>query len=477
MPDHMLIIEDEDLLGTELVRHFRRAGWNAERAESLAKAEEFLNSDSFDPLIVLSDLNLPDGNGLDLLERLRKTRTTRAEWIFLTGFGEAPDAVRALRLGAFEFLTKPAEMDRLDLVTAGAARSARAHQRIARETRTEAQRYQPDAYLGKSPEAQKVRDMLSRLSDLPYSGIIINGETGTGKGLVAKILHHCSNRAEAPFVEINCAALPRELLESELFGHEAGAFTGAKGRHIGLLEQAEHGTIFLDEIAEMDISLQPKLLKAIEDRAIRRLGGEREIKIDVQIIAATNRDLTREMRENNFREDLYHRLSVFEISLPALRQRTEDIEDLVFAFIDEFNALAKKKVKVVPQKIWSILEAYSWPGNVRELRNVIERAVLLSTDEVLPLEWIQLKRTQTTGTSTLAPGDGSADASWIHLPLDGSMALDDMDRFIIETALIRNDYNVMATARALGTTRETLRYRVQKYGLLREKSRAGDHES
>ena len=309
--------------------------------------------------------------------------------------------------------------------------------------------------------------MLVRLAGLPFSGLIINGETGTGKGLTAKILHHSSPRADAPFVEVNCAALPRDLLESELFGHEAGAFTGAKGKHIGLMEQASGGTLFLDEIAEMEISLQPKLLKAIEDKTIRRLGGEREIKIDVQVIAATNRDLAEEMRQGRFRQDLYHRLSVFEISLPALRQRPEDISELVFAFIEEFNALAKKKVRQVPEKVWSILEAYTWPGNVRELRNVIERAVLLSASDVLPLEWIELQR-PAGGRPNQHTG---AEGDWVHLPLDGTMALDDMDRFIIETALKRHDYNVMATARALGTTRETLRYRVQKYGLLREKAR------
>jgi DNA-binding NtrC family response regulator len=469
MPDQILIIEDENLLGNELVRHFRRNGWDAVLAATIAEAEDMLGSGTCDPLLVLSDLNLPDGSGLDLLQRLGKANRNAAEWIFLTGYGEAPDAVRAMRLGAFDFLTKPADMGRLDLVAAGAARSSRAQRRIRRETRRAGRRYQPEAYVGQSPAAQAVRDMLRRLCGVPFSGLIINGETGTGKGLTAKILHHSSERADGPFVEVNCAALPRDLLESELFGHEAGAFTGAKGKHIGLMEQAAGGTLFLDEIADMDLALQPKLLKAIEDRSIRRLGGEREIRIDVQVIAATNRDLGDEMRHGRFRQDLYHRLAVFEISLPPLRARPRDIDELVFAFIDEFNALAKKKVRKVPDKIWSILEAYAWPGNVRELRNVIERAVLLSTGDTLPLEWIQLRRT----ADTPLPTAGTNDGDWVHLPLDGSMALEDMDRFIIETALKRHDYNVTATARALGTTRETLRYRVQKYGLLRERPRQG----
>ncbi|MCB1506089.1 MAG: sigma-54-dependent Fis family transcriptional regulator [Hyphomicrobiaceae bacterium] len=467
MPDQILIVEDEALLGNELARHYRRNGWEVVVVATVGEAERLLASDEYDPLLIISDLNLPDGNGLDLLQNICKTSQNTAEWIFLTGYGEAPDAVKAMRLGAFDFLTKPADMGRLDLVIAGATRSAKAQRRISRQARHEGRRYQPESYIGQSTAAENAREMLRRLAGLPFSGLIINGETGTGKGLTAKILHHSSPRADAPFVEVNCAALPRDLLESELFGHEAGAFTGAKGKHVGLMEQASGGTLFLDEIAEMDISLQPKLLKAIEDKTIRRLGGEREIKIEVQVIAATNRDLAEEMRQGRFRQDLYHRLSVFEISLPALRQRPEDISELVLAFIDEFNALAKKKVRQVPEKIWAILEAYSWPGNVRELRNVIERAVLLSTTDALPLEWIQLQQSGCAGPSQVSAAEGD----WVHLPLDGTMALDDMDRFIIETALKRHDYNVMATARALGTTRETLRYRVQKYGLLREKSR------
>lgn len=474
MTDQILIIEDEALLGNELVRHHRRNGWDAILAASIGEAERLLAGNACDPTIVLSDLSLPDGSGLDLLERVRKSGRSTAEWIFLTGFGEATDAVRAMRLGAFDFLTKPADLGRLDLVVAGALRSARAQRRLRSVVSDLSRKYHPGVFLGSSREAEAVRELLGKLGGLPYSGLVITGETGTGKGLTAKILHHNSPRADAPFVEINCAALPRELLESELFGHEAGAFSGAKGRHIGLIEQAAGGTLFLDEIAEMDIALQPKLLKAIEDRSIRRLGGEREIKIDVRIIAATNRNLAEEIREKRFRSDLFHRLSVFEIMLPTLRQRPGDIAELVFAFIAEFNALAKKSVRQVPEKVWSLLEAYEWPGNVRELRNVVERAVLLSSDDTLPLEWIQLRRTDAPDSPMPL---GANDGEWVKLPLDGSMALDDMDRFIIETALKQHGYNVMATARALGTTRETLRYRVQKYGLLRERSRDGERDA
>jgi transcriptional regulator with PAS, ATPase and Fis domain len=259
-------------------------------------------------------------------------------------------------------------------------------------------------------------------------------------------------------VELNCAALPRELLESELFGHEAGAFTGAAGRHRGLLEQASGGTLFLDEIGEMALDLQAKLLKAIEDRKVRRLGGEKEIAVDVQVIAASHRDLDKMVQEGDFRADLFHRLSVFRFTLPPLRESKEDLDDLVPLFVAEFNAKSGKQVAVIPDEVWSKLRAHHWPGNVRELRNVIERCVLFADGPVLPSLWLQLP-------GQVSPVSVNVESDGIFLPLDGSMALDDMDCHIIKIALERAGHNLAAAARALGTTRETLRYRVRKYGL------------
>ena len=306
--------------------------------------------------------------------------------------------------------------------------------------------------------------MLEQLSKVPLSSVLLTGETGTGKGLAAKILHYSGLRSEGPFVDVNCAAFPKDLLESELFGHEQGAFTGAKGRHRGLMEQADGGTLFLDEIGEMDFGLQSKLLKALEDQSFRRVGGEASISVDVQLIAASNRDLRQMSASGDFRSDLYHRIAVFEVALPSLRERSGDIEPLVEAMIAEFNAKAGKHVSNVPGAILSELKSYAWPGNVRELRNVIERSVMLSTGRDLPGEWLGLSPAPAALPDGQEEG-GSASGEWIRLPLDGSMALDEMDRFIIETALKRNGHNVMATARALGTTRETLRYRIQKYAL------------
>jgi DNA-binding NtrC family response regulator len=458
--DTLLIIEDESLFGNELKRHYQREGWHAMLARTLRDAEHLLLRTRVAPLVVLSDMTLPDGNALDLLEKVRASGE-RSEWVFLTGYGEPADAERAKRIGAIDFLQKPIEFKTLDLVIAGAVRSARAQRRLKEQTSVERTRYSVDAYIGSSPSATRVRDLIKRLHGLPLSSVLIGGETGTGKGLIARILHYSGPRSEGPFVEVNCVALPRDLLESELFGHEQGAFTGAKAPHRGLMEQADCGSLFLDEISEMDVNLQAKLLTAIENRSLRRLGGEREIKVDLQILAATNRDLKVAVEDGHFRADLYHRLAVIEMTLPPLRERKQDIDDLVTPLIAEFNIKTRKSVDLVGPETMARLRAYHWPGNVRELRNVIERCVLLSQDNELASEWLQI------GTPVSRPSSPSEEgnAGWLYLPLDGSMALDDMEKHIIQTALDRHDHNVMATARALGTTRETLRYRIQKYGL------------
>ena len=460
----LLIIEDEPLLGSELQRHYSKLGWEAEWAKSLQEARQLLDSRRIDPIIILSDMSLPDGNALDLLESVRATGNL-SEWIFLTGYGSVPDSVRALRIGAYEFLEKPCEMDRLDLILSSAARSAQAQRRLQEQTRQRHKRYSPDAYVGRSAHAVHIRDLLTRLTQVPFSALIIGGESGTGKGLAARILHYSGAHADQPLIELNCAALPHDLLESELFGHEAGAFTGATARHRGLIEQADGGTLFLDEIGEMPLALQAKLLKAIEDRKIRRLGSEKELSVEVQILAASNRDLQAMVQEGTFRGDLYHRLSVFSLKLPSLRDCIEDLEDLVPLFVAEFNARANKQVRVIPEDAWRTLRAYHWPGNVRELRNVIERCVLFAEGSVFPSYWLQLPGAPATTATIVHTGEDGATEERLLIPLDGSMALDDMDCHIIQTTLLRCNGNVTAAARALGTTRETLRYRIRKYGL------------
>ena len=457
MINTLLIIEDEKLLGLELSSHYKQLGWEVILSATLAQAKECLISKEIEPLLILSDMNLPDGNALDFMEKNKK-QTNIAEWVFLTGFGNVPDSVRALRLGAYDFLEKPCDLDHLDLIVASAARSATMRRRVIDETKQGYRKYSPEAFVGQSTAAQDVRKLLMRLTQVPFSALIIGGETGTGKGLIARILHYGGSRALQPMIEVNCAALPRELLESELFGHEAGAFTGATGRHRGLLEQADGGTLFMDELGEMPLELQAKLLKVIEDHKVRRLGSEKEITVDVQIIAASNRDLESMTQAGTFRADLYHRLNVFSINLPPLREAVDDLDELVPLFVAEYNAKAGRQVKQIPPEVWKKLKSHDWRGNVRELRNVIERCVLFADSSLFPVQWLQLGKNVDNTLYT-------ADTTHIHLPLDGSMLLEDMDKFIIKTALERADNNLMAAARALGTTRETLRYRVKKYQL------------
>ncbi|HKB84220.1 MAG TPA: sigma-54 dependent transcriptional regulator [Burkholderiales bacterium] len=464
MYDTLLLIEDEPLLSAELVRHFRRAGFEVMTATTLAQAKRLLLHDEVQPLVVISDMSLPDGNALDLLEATR-SHATGAEWLFLTGYGGVADSVRALRLGAFDFLEKPCELERLDLVVAGAARGARAQRRLRERAAAENRRYTPEAFVGRSAAARSVRELLARLASVPLSTLLLTGETGTGKGLAARILHYSGARREGPLVEVNCAALPHDLLESELFGYEPGAFTGAKGRRRGLMEQAQGGTIFLDEIGELGLDLQAKLLTVIEDRRLRRLGGSGSIEIDVQVIAASNRNLAERAHAGDFRSDLYHRITVFTLELPALRQRGEDLDDLVPLFVAEYNAKAGKSVRVIPDPVWAALRTHDWPGNVRELRNVLERCVLLSDTQTIAAHWLQLEAPPGTAQSnSIATG---ADRG-LHFALDGSLSLDDMEKKIIGAALERSDNNVTAAARLLGTSRETLRYRIGKYGFKSE---------
>jgi len=464
MSDTLLLIEDEPLLSAELVRHLTRAGFEVTTAYTLAEARRLLLNDDVQPLVVVSDMSLPDGNALDLLEAVRSAARS-GEWLFLTGYGSIADSVRALRLGAFDFLEKPCELERLDLVIAGAARSARAQRQLRERAAAENRRYTPEAFVGRSVAARTVRELLARLARVPLSTLLLTGETGTGKGLAARVLHYSGSRREGPLVEINCAAIPHDLLESELFGHEPGAFTGAKGKRRGLMEQAQGGTIFLDEIGELGPDLQAKLLSVIEDRRFRRLGGTGPIDIDVQLIVASNRNLSERARTGEFRSDLYHRITVFTLELPSLRSRLEDLDELVPPFVAEFNAKAGKGVHIVPPEVWTALREHDWPGNVRELRNVIERCVLLSDTPTLAAHWLQLRASREDVMSDPIVPNGRRS---LQFPLDGSLSLDDMERKIVSEALERSDHNVTAAARLLGTSRETLRYRVNKYGLKSE---------
>ena len=455
MKDQLLIIEDETLLGNELARFFKKHGWDVSQALDIKTAQSMINEHAVEPIVILSDMNLPDGNALDFMEAV-KSGLQGCEWILLTGYGSVTDSIRALRLGAYDFLEKPCDLDRLNMLVEGAARSARAQRRLEQETHQRYHRYTTDALVGRSKKISELRLMIAQLANAPFSSVVITGETGTGKGLLTRILHYSGNRASKPLVEINCAAIPQELLESELFGYEQGAFTGAKKRHRGLLEQADTGTLFLDEVGEMNLNLQGKLLKAVEELKFRRLGSEATVEVDIRIVAATNRDLLQKVREGGFRQDLYHRLNVVNLHVPPLRERLEDLQDLVPQFVADCNLKMGKTVSLIPDEAWARLEAYDWPGNIRELHNVIERCVMLAEKEVLPLRWLQLPNQETVPHT---------DNQGLFIPLDGSLSLQDIEKHILQEALHRANYNVTAAARMLRATRETMRYRVQKHHL------------
>ncbi|MFT5720845.1 MAG: two-component system response regulator AtoC [Motiliproteus sp.] len=469
MAKTLLIIEDDPLFGAELKRHYRRKGWRVMLANSLGAARSQLFDKNLLPRVVLADINLPDGNALDLFEEAC-ARQLGGEWVFIAGYGRVADSVRALRLGAVDFLEKPVALQRLDLVIRGATRTATARHPLPDPLPVDSRRYSTASFVGQSSIARQLRAMLKRLAEAPISALIITGDTGTGKGVAARILHHSGSRHAAPLVEVNCSALPKDLLESELFGHEAGAFTGARGRRRGLFEQADGGTLFLDEIGEMPLDLQAKLLKALEEQRFRRVGGDDEIRVDVRVIAATNRDLAARIAAGDFREDLYHRLCVFELKLPPLRDRLQDLDELVPMFVAEFNLKSGKKISLIGEAVWERLRAHTWPGNIRELRNVIERSVLFADGDELPLQWLQLRpQVLVPCSDRVLEGRGTCtlheEGTSIRVPFDGTLGLDDMDRFIICTALERNQHNVTATARMLNSTRDTLRYRIGKYAI------------
>ena len=407
------------------------------------------------PGVVVTDMRLPGTDGLAFVRWARGVEAALPV-IMITGHGDVTLAVEAMRSGAYDFMQKPFSTgDLVDVVRRALEKRELVLEVDALRRRLDHRDDIESRLIGRSPQMAKVRQLILDVAGAAVD-VLIFGETGTGKEMVARCLHDLAHPGQENYVALNCGGMSDNLLDSELFGHEPGAFTGAKGRRRGLMEQASGGTLFLDELGELPLELQVKLLKAIDDRQVRRLGGEREVAIDVQFIAASNRNLEDEVREGRFRADLYHRLSVFRLDLPSLRTRKADLRQLVPLFVREYNAKAGKRVRHIGEEVWRQLEAHDWPGNVRELRNVVERCVLFAEGEDFPGHWLQLEQ----AVARRAPADG------LVLPLDGSMSLEAMERAIIEAALARAGGNVTAAARILGSTRETLRYRVEKFGLV-----------
>lgn len=436
----LLLVDDDDELRSGLVEYFCQLGYRAEGAASAEKALPLLRDHSYH--VAVFDFAMPGMTGVELLRQI-KSENSETEIILLTGEGTIETAVDAMKLGAFDFLTKPVRTKSLEAVVRRAA-EANSLRSENRRLRALVERSTPQYQMvGDSAAMQKVRRLITRVapSDNP---ILIQGESGTGKELVARALHLASNRADKPLVVINCAALPEQLLESELFGHEKGAFTGATSSKQGLFEVAEGGTLFIDEIGELAPSLQPKLLRVLEDGSLRRVGSLKEHRVDVRIIAATNRDLQKEVEQGRFREDLYYRINVMTIYLPPLRERGDDVNLLA----DHFCGQAWELEPAARQA----LVEYRWPGNVRQFINALERAKMLADDEVLKKEHLPPEVISNTPVK---------DA--LHHDSEGDGDLASLNRAHVVQTLRRENGNKLRAAKALGVTRRSLYRLLEKY--------------
>src|SRR5580765_6869283 len=375
----ILVVDDEQLIRWSLSSRLTEEGYRVFEAETAAEALKRVR-DGVD--LVLLDYRLPDSDGLAVLKQI-KDNDPDTLVIMLTAYSNVDTAVEAMRQGAYHYANKPFNIDEIVLLVEKALETTSLRREVRALRANQAQPYSLDRIVGDDEAVVAMRALLKKIATGPGSTVLLTGESGTGKDLAAKVIHYASQRASKPFMNITCSALPETLLESELFGHERGAFTGADRLKRGLIEMADGGTVFLDEIGEMVPLLQAKLLRFLEEKSFKRVGGSADIHVDVRVIAATNRDLGEEVKKGRFRSDLFYRLNVVPITLPPLRQRAKDVPQLVHFYIDSYNTEFKKRVRGVDVDAMTQLERYSWPGNVRELRNAIERAMLLAEGDTL----------------------------------------------------------------------------------------------
>ncbi|HEY7634093.1 MAG TPA: sigma-54 dependent transcriptional regulator [Gemmatimonadales bacterium] len=464
----ILLVEDERTLARAMKAFLAEYGYETEVATGVEQALELLGRIS--PDVVFTDVRLPGTlTGIDLLRRIQEI-DPGIPVIVMTAFGTIEGAVEAVKLGAFDYLKKPVDLEELRLLADRARETSQLKQELSYYRRRAAGGAPVTGIIGESPPMRAVLEQIRQIAALPETPpVLITGETGTGKGLVARSIHAASQRASKAFIEVNCTALPATLMEAELFGYERGAFTDAKESKLGLFEAAEGGFLFLDEVGDLELSLQGKLLKAVEERTTRRVGGLRDRRIDVRILAATNRDLEREAQRERFRRDLYFRLAVILLRLPPLRERGEDVLQLAELFLARFSAKYARDVRRMDTQARQSLMAYPWPGNVRELSHVIERAVLWSRGPSLDVEHLALD----IPPGPLPPPDpapagdgatGESRRSGGGFPPPGT-DLEQWERIMIERALQEAEGNQTRAAQRLGISRDTLRYRLKKYGI------------
>jgi two-component system, NtrC family, response regulator AtoC len=444
----ILVVDDEELIRWSLVERMRAEGYDVVEAGTGEQALEHAR-DGVD--LVLLDYKLPDMDGVTVLRRIKELDPD-ALVILLTAYASVETAVEAMKEGAFHFANKPFDLDDVAFLVSRALETTQLRREVRRLRASQAQPYSVDRIVGQSTTMEMLRTLLAKVATSPASTVLLTGESGTGKDLAAKVLHYNSGRANKPFMNITCSALTETLLESELFGHERGAFTDARQQKRGLFESADGGTVFLDEIAEMAPAMQAKLLRVLEEKSFKRVGGAQDIKVNVRVIAATNRNLEEEVKAGRFRQDLFYRLNVLPITLPPLRQHPEDVPALVAFYLDSFNREFRKNVKGVSPATMKQLQQYGWPGNIRELRNAVERAMLLASGD-----WLE------PADFPLAVPTGRAHDSY-QLPAEG-VNLEALEHSLVLQALERCGGNQTRAALLLGMNRDQIRYRIEKYGL------------
>src|SRR6516165_7741165 len=450
--EKVLIVDDEKLVRWSLRQKCEEWGYSVLEADHGSAALRVAHNES--PDLVLLDVRLPDASGIEILEQLKKSNDARAI-IMITADPQLEDVKTALKLGAYDFVGKPLDFDELAVAVKNALETTRLRSEVESLRGEVRRRTGYHNVVGVSQKMAELLGFVNKIAASEATTILVQGESGTGKDLIAKAIHYQSRRQDKPFVAINCSAIPETLMEAELFGHERGAFTDAKTMKKGLFEMADGGTLFLDEIGELSPLLQAKLLRVLEDQVIRRVGGVSDMQVDVRVIAASNRDLEKAVREGEFRQDLYYRLAIIAIFIPPLRERKEDVQPLIESFIDRYNKKFKKNVRGITEETRRLLLNHSWPGNVRELKNTIERAMILEEEQMLRPMYLPFSVAETGGRTVFertAPADaGQLLANGRMLPKlyipEGGTSLEEVERAMVELAMRQSSGNQTQAAR------------------------------
>ncbi|MDH3197024.1 MAG: sigma-54 dependent transcriptional regulator [Candidatus Krumholzibacteria bacterium] len=458
----ILLVDDQDTIRFFLEKTLTQEGYEAVTASTGADAIE--KTRQVMPDLVLLDLKLPDIDGLEVLRRIKEIFPEIAV-IMITAFGDIETAVTAMKHGAYDFVSKPINLDQLLLVIRKGLESERLNREVLQLKRQMDPDLGFDYILGDSPAMKRVYEVSQQVAKSDTTTVLIEGESGVGKEMVARLIHRFSARAEKPFMDINCASLPEQLLESELFGYEKGAFTDAKQQKQGLLEMANRGTLFLDEIAEMSLTIQVKLLRVLERMEFRRLGGTQDINVSVRVISATNRDLQREVDENRFRADLFYRLKVVPLYIAPLRERKEDLLKFVNYFVNNFNTKFNKHFETITDEARGMLLGYPWPGNIRELKNVIERVVLLEDGDAIGAEMLPFSAPRSDDSSIGRRIDAMLTQPIPEDGVDFERLVTEVEKELIVKASEQAGWNQSRTARLLNMKRDKLRYRMKSFGI------------